>query len=148
MSLSLFDIVGPVMIGPSSSHTAGAVRIGHLAGLIAGGKPQRVTLYFHPVLMQTYAGHRTHAALLGGLLGRREDDAGLVKALEEAHERGLSFAVEQINPPDVHQNTMRLKIRTDSSETMINGISVGGGNILITAIDDVGWKYLCGDYPI
>jgi L-serine dehydratase len=137
MSLSLFDIVGPVMIGPSSSHTAGAVRIGHLAGLIAGGKPQRVTLYFHPVLMQTYAGHRTHAALLGGLLGRREDDAGLVKALEEAHERGLSFAVEQINPPDVHQNTMRLKIRTDSSETMINGISVGGGSILITAIDDV-----------
>ena len=137
MSLSLFDIVGPVMVGPSSSHTAGAVRIGHLAGRIVGGTPQSVTLCFHPTLMQTYAGHRTHAALLGGLLGRREDDPALVRALDEAKERGLTFAVEQIDPPDVHQNTMRLKVRTESAHTTINGISVGGGSILISAIDGV-----------
>ncbi len=96
MSLSLFDIVGPVMVGPSSSHTAGAARIGFLAGKIAGIAAEQATLYFHPVLMQTYAGHRTHAALIGGLLGYREDDLRLKTALQEAAQRGLTFDVKQV----------------------------------------------------
>jgi L-serine dehydratase len=162
MSLSLFDIVGPVMVGPSSSHTAGAARIGFLAGKIAGIAAEQVTLYFHPVLMQTYAGHRTHAALIGGLLGYREDDLRLKAALEDAAQRGLTFDVKPIERsrlkspaeatsssgggPDVHPNTMRLKIVTKEGTTIVSGISVGGGCIEITEIDGLAVQ-LDGNYP-
>lgn len=137
MSLSLFDIVGPVMMGPSSSHTAGAVRIGYMARLILGREPERVTLYFHPVLMQTYAGHRTHAALVAGLLGYREDDPASTRALEEAKAKGISVSVQPVDPPDVHQNTMRVRAEAGAVSRVVNGISVGGGSILISAIDNV-----------
>ena len=148
MSLSLFDIIGPIMLGPSSSHTAGATRIGFLAGLIAGSEPQHVTLNFHPVLMQTYAGHKTHAGLIGGLLGCREDDLRLKTALQIAAQKGLTYDVKQIDPPDVHQNTMRLKITTRAGNTtVVNGISVGGGCIEITQIDGLTVK-LDGNYPV
>jgi L-serine dehydratase len=148
MSLSLFDIIGPIMLGPSSSHTAGATRIGFLAGLIAGSEPQHVTLNFHPVLMQTYAGHKTHAGLIGGLLGCREDDLRLKTALQIAAQKGLTYDVKQIDPPDVHQNTMRLKITTrEGNTTVVNGVSVGGGCIEITQIDGLAVK-LDGNYPV
>jgi len=137
MSLSLFDIVGPVMVGPSSSHTAGAARIGFLAGLIAGSEPLDVILYFHPVLMQTYAGHRTHAALIGGLLGYREDDLRLRTSLQTASKRGITYRVEQIETVDIHQNTMRLKITTKDRDVLVNGVSIGGGCVEITEIDGV-----------
>jgi L-serine dehydratase len=161
MSLSLFDIVGPVMVGPSSSHTAGAARIGFLAGKIAGIAAEQVTLYFHPVLMQTYAGHRTHAALIGGLLGYREDDLRLKTALQDAAQQGLTFDVKQVehsqlkspsevasaaSVTDVHPNTMRLRIVTKEGTTVVNGISVGGGCIAITEIDGVAVQ-LDGNYP-
>jgi len=162
MSLSLFDIVGPVMIGPSSSHTAGAARIGFLAGKIAGTAAEQVTLYFHPVLMQTYTGHRTHAALIGGLLGYREDDLRLKTALQDAAQRGLTFDVQQVErsqlkfpaevasgasgAADVHPNTMRLRIVTKEGTTIVNGISVGGGCIEITEIDGLAVQ-LDGNYP-
>ena len=151
MSLSLFDIIGPVMVGPSSSHTAGAARIGFLAGKIAGVAADQVTLYFHPVLMQTYAGHRTHAALIGGLLGYREDDLGLKTALEDAARQGLSFDVKPVEhgpggAAAVHPNTMRLSIVTSEGTTLVNGISVGGGCIEITEIDGVAVR-LDGNYP-
>ncbi|NPV81923.1 MAG: L-serine ammonia-lyase, iron-sulfur-dependent, subunit alpha [Firmicutes bacterium] len=137
MSLSLFDIVGPFMMGPSSSHTAGAARIGYMARLILGREPERVTLYFHPVLMQTYAGHRTHAALVAGLLGYREGDPAGIYALEIAMAKGIAVNVEQIDSPHVHQNTMRIKAETGATVVVINGISVGGGSILISEIDGV-----------
>ncbi len=151
MSLSLFDIIGPVMVGPSSSHTAGAARIGFLAGKIAGVAADRVTLYFHPVLMQTYAGHRTHAALIGGLLGYREDDLRLKTALEDAARQGLRFDVKPVEhgpggAAAVHPNTMRLSIVTSEGTTLVNGISVGGGCIEITEIDGVAVR-LDGNYP-
>lgn len=135
MSLSLFDLVGPVMMGPSSSHTAGAVRIGYLARQIMGQEPRKITLYFHPVLMQTYAGHRTHAALVAGLLGFREADAAGVLALQEAKEKGIDLEIKQVSSATVHQNTMRISAETHEDKVVVNGISVGGGSIRISEID-------------
>ena len=95
MSTSIFEIVGPVMVGPSSSHTAGMARIGMMAHRIAGFVPSAITLRLSPVLRTTYRGHRTDAALAGGAVGMSEDDAGLKTALEDIAARGiLSYIIE------------------------------------------------------
>lgn len=126
------------MMGPSSSHTAGAARIGYMARLLVGSQPDEITLCFHPVLMQTYAGHRTHAALVAGLLGYREDDPRGVNALDQAKAEGIRLNIEQVDEwQSCHQNTMRIKARNSGLETIINGVSVGGGCIQINAVDGV-----------
>lgn len=96
-TLSLFDVLGPIMVGPSSSHTAGAVRIGWLARHVAGRSPERIVLRFHESLMQTYKGHATDSGLVAGLLGYREDAQQVRTALEEAGRRGISVDVECLN---------------------------------------------------
>lgn len=135
MSLSLFDLVGPIMMGPSSSHTAGAVRIGYMARQIIGQEPQKITLYFQHVLMQTYTGHRTHGGLVAGLLGLREDDAEGVRALGQIKDKGISLEIRQLENSEAHQNTMRILADTNGKKYMINGISIGGGSIRISEID-------------
>lgn len=89
--MSIFDLVGPVMMGPSSSHTAGAVRIGYISRQIFGKKPQCITLMFNPVLMKTYVGHLTHVGLVAGALGYREDDPAVITALKEAKSKNISI---------------------------------------------------------
>lgn len=134
MSLSLFDIVGPVMLGPSSSHTAGANRIGYLAGRILGKIPQRVTIRFHEGFLETYAGHRTHSAIMAGLLGYREKDSAGLEALKEAREKGITLEIGTAGQ-EVHRNTMDIMASAGGEEVLVNGISLGGGSILITKID-------------
>jgi L-serine dehydratase len=147
MSLSIFELIGPIMMGPSSSHTAGAARIGYITHQMITNEIEEITLFFHPVLMQTYSGHRTHVALVAGLLGYREDDPKGVNAIQELKEKGITLNIEQINE-EVHQNTMRLKVKTKSETLNVNGISVGGGSILITEIDGLQVKFDGNSYVV
>ena len=125
------------MIGPSSSHTAGAVRIGWLAGKIAGKEPREVKLGFRKGLMNTYKGHATDTGLVAGILGYREDDERVRTSLQEAAEKGIKVTVEEITEPG-HPNEMKCEITTvDGIRTIVSGISVGGGSVLIKEIDGV-----------
>ena len=137
MSTSVFEIVGPIMLGPSSSHTAGMARIGMMAGRIAGFRPKAIDLCLSPTLRTTYRGHRTDAALIGGALGMPEDDAQLRDALEIAKESGVSVTIDFFPVGLYHPNTAQLKMTSESGEVVtVRGVSVGGGSISMDAIDD------------
>ena len=92
MSLGLFDVVGPIMHGPSSNHTAGANRIGYLARQIMGGAPRQLTFGFHPIFMGMFPGHRTHIAMLAGCLGLREYDEACNLSKQLADKEGITLA--------------------------------------------------------
>lgn len=136
--ISVFEIIGPIMIGPSSSHTAGMARIGMMAHRIAGGTPVAVRLELSPMLRTTYTGHRTDAALFGGAIGLREDDPDIRRAIAIAHAQGVGTAVDFLPEGEYPQNTALLTIHcTDGSCTRVLGTSVGGGSIAISAVDGV-----------
>jgi len=145
---SVFDIVGPNMIGPSSSHTAGACRLGYVAYKLARGSIKQVTFFLHGSFAKTYKGHGTDKALLGGILGLLPDDERLKGAFHLAKEKGLEFSfVDADFGPEQHPNTVRIAIsRTDGQAMTILGSSTGGGNIRITEIDGVSLVFT-GEYP-
>lgn len=145
-NLSAFDIIGPVMIGPSSSHTAGACRIGNLAREIVDNKLKKVKIYFHGSFKETYKGHGTDKAIIGGLLGLKTDDSKIKNSFQLAEEKGLSFEFLAIALDDVHPNTMKLEIVDQSNiKTTIVASSVGGGNIIVTELNETEVK-LKGEY--
>jgi L-serine dehydratase len=132
----LFDIAGPIMVGPSSSHTAGAVRLGAMARIILGERPAEARIKLHGSFAQTYRGHGTDKALIGGLLGFAPDDERIKAALTLAAGHGLTYSFSTVDLPDVHPNTALLELTGVSGQTrQVTGASVGGGNILITRID-------------
>ncbi len=132
----LFDIAGPIMVGPSSSHTAGAVRLGAMARIILGERPAEARIKLHGSFAQTYRGHGTDKALIGGLLGFAPDDERIKSALTLAAGHGLKYAFSTVDLPDVHPNTALIELTGVSGQTrQVTGASVGGGNILITRID-------------
>ncbi len=132
----LFDIAGPIMVGPSSSHTAGAVRLGAMARIILGEPPVAAHIKLHGSFAQTYRGHGTDKALVGGLLGFAPDDERIREALSLAAGQGLKFTFSTVDLPDVHPNTAVLVLTGASGQTrQVVGASVGGGNIVITRID-------------
>lgn len=137
MPLGLFDVVGPIMHGPSSSHTAGANRIGFMAGKIMGEIPQSLRFGFQQIYYQAYAGQKSHVALTAGCIGYREDDERSLTALDEARKGGVVVSCYSINEEKVHRNTMRVNGTNGSQAWEINGISVGGGNILIDRINQL-----------
>lgn len=138
MPTSVFEIIGPIMIGPSSSHTAGMARIGRMAGQIAGGKPVSVGLTMSPKLKATYSGHRTDAALIGGAIGLSESDPQLRDAIGLAHRQGVETWVDFLPEGQYPQNTALMTIRcADGWESRILGTSIGGGSIDISAVDGV-----------
>lgn len=94
MSTSLFEIVGPIMVGPSSSHTAGMARIGMMSHQVAGFVPVKLALKLSTALKNTYQGHRSDAALVGGAIGWNESDPRLIRALEYAREQGIEMSTE------------------------------------------------------
>lgn len=145
---SCFDILGPVMVGPSSSHTAGAVRLGRLAKAIAGGVPKDVEILLHGSFSETYRGHGTDLALIGGLLGFNTDDVRIRNSFTIAEEQGLKFRLVPTNlGEEYHPNTVKFLITTSENEKLsITGASVGGGNIVITHINDNEIE-LKGDLP-
>lgn len=135
-NLSVFDIVGPIMIGPSSSHTAGACRIGKTALKIAGGGFTRVDFYLHGSFAKTYKGHGSDKALVGGVLGFEPDDPRIRDSFDYAKERGLSYSFIPMDLGKVHPNTVRIVMTyPDGHEFAIQGSSIGGGNIIINEID-------------
>lgn len=128
---SVFDILGPIMIGPSSSHTAGAARLGKEARAIVGEDFKAVKFYLHGSFAETYKGHGTDRALVAGTLGMEPDDDHLKDALNIAKEKGID--VEFI-PADLgtdkHPNTVKMVfIMKDGTEKEIVGSSIGGGNV-------------------
>ena len=143
----VFDIIGPVMIGPSSSHTAGAARLGLMAGKILGEKPVKVEILLHGSFAQTYRGHGTDKALLGGILGFAPEDMRLREALDIAAQQGLVYSFAPVDIPEAHPNTAIIKLTGESGRVIqVEGASVGGGNIRITRIGDFDVD-LTGKYP-
>ena len=135
MALGLFDVVGPVMHGPSSSHTGGANRIGYLAGKLMGGRPEKIRLGFHPKYMGSYIGQKSHTALIAGCLGLREYDDESTRSLKISEKLGVHWEAYAIDELEHSRNTMRIMAEIDGQSWEINGESVGGGNIVIDRIN-------------
>jgi L-serine dehydratase len=134
--VSLLDIIGPVMVGPSSSHTAGACRIGLLARCLVDGTPERGVLQLHGSFARTGEGHGTDKALVAGLLGFRPDDEKIRTALQIAEREGLDYRFEKTTISDsAHPNTVRISIERGPNKATLLGSSLGAGRILIQEID-------------
>ncbi|OZU90357.1 L-serine ammonia-lyase, iron-sulfur-dependent, subunit beta [Virgibacillus indicus] len=143
---SVFDIIGPVMIGPSSSHTAGAARIGLAARNLFGGDPEWAKIYLYESFAKTYKGHGTDFALAGGLMGFAPDDPRMSKALEIAEERALKIEFIEDSAAVDHPNTARLVIGKDNESIELIGISIGGGKVEITELNGFELR-LSGNHP-
>lgn len=144
---SVFDIVGPRMIGPSSSHTAGAVRMAHVARHIAGMRVSQADFILYGSFAETGKGHGTDKALIAGALGMAPDDTRIKDAYRIARELGVQVSFEYSDIVPAHPNTARICITDDAGHvTEVVGESVGGGNILITEINGLNVE-LTGDYP-
>lgn len=136
MDISIFEVTGPVMIGPSSSHTAGAARLARVARLIAGGPFDRVEFGLHGSFAKTYRGHGTDRALVAGALGIEEDDERLAQALELAEQQGLSYRFYPCELDGAHENSVRITFfMKDGNRCEVVGSSVGGAQIVIRSID-------------
>ncbi|HEX7048749.1 MAG TPA: L-serine ammonia-lyase, iron-sulfur-dependent subunit beta [Longimicrobiales bacterium] len=134
--VSLFDVLGPVMVGPSSSHTAGACRLGLMARAILGGTPERAHIALHGSFAATGEGHGTHRAIVGGLIGLAPDDLRLRHAYAEAEAVGLHWEFAKVDLGEgAHPNTAVFKIERDGETVELRGASVGGGRIEVTEID-------------
>ena len=134
--VSLLDIIGPVMVGPSSSHTAGACRIGLLARGLVGGTPERARIELHGSFARTGEGHGTDKAIAGGLMGFRPDDDRLRAALEIAEREGLAYAFEKTTiAEDAHPNTVRITLERGKRTHVMIGESLGAGRVHVKEID-------------
>ena len=134
--VSLLDIIGPVMVGPSSSHTAGACRIGLLARGLVRGTPESARVELHGSFARTGEGHGTDKAIAGGLLGFRPDDARIREALDIAEREGLVYAFEKTTiSEDAHPNTVRITVTRGDQTHIALASSIGAGRIVLTEID-------------
>lgn len=135
---SIFDIVGPIMIGPSSSHTAGASRIGFVASKLIKSKIVSADFYLHGSFAKTYRGHGTDKAILAGILGIKEDDDRLRDSFKIAEDMGVKYSFQEIDLGDVHPNTVKIVVTLeDDSKVEIVGSSIGGGAIEIIEINNI-----------
>ncbi len=137
--MGVFDVVGPVMIGPSSSHTAGAARIGLMAREILKDEPQSVTITLYGSFAKTYKGHGTDKALVAGLLGFSADDVRLRTSFEIAAQQGMQITFHRSDAEVDHPNTVRIAMKGKTGREMeIVGVSLGGGKIEIREINGAG----------
>ena len=134
-SVGVFDILGPVMVGPSSSHTAGAARLGKVARAVAGGDIEEVTFYLHGSFAKTYKGHGTDRALVAGILGMEPSDLRLRDSLDIAKEMGLKIHFKEADLGDVHPNTVEFVIKGKEGTYELIGSSIGGGSIEVTSVN-------------
>src|SRR3954452_10028477 len=134
--VSRLDIIGPVMVGPSSSHTAGACRIGLLARGLVGGTPERAEVELHGSFARTGEGHGTDKAIVGGLMGFRPDDERLRDALGIAEREALDYTFEKTTiAEDAHPNTVRITLERGDRKAVMMGASLGAGRVLVNEID-------------
>lgn len=145
--ISVFDVLGPNMIGPSSSHTAGAAVIGYLAQKMINGSIQKVTFTLYGSFAKTYRGHGTDRALLGGVMGFRTDDVRIRDSFAIAREKGIDFAfLPNEEETDLHPNTVDVAmVNEQGQEMVIRGESLGGGKVRIVKINGVDVDF-SGDY--
>lgn len=134
--MHLFDVIGPVMIGPSSSHTAGAARIGRVVRRLLGAQPVQADIGFHGSFATTYQGHGTDRAVAGGLMDFDVDDARLRDSLTLAREAGLVLRFSPIHLRNAHPNTIVIDARAaDGRRITVQAASVGGGSIRIESMN-------------
>ena len=143
---SVFDIIGPIMVGPSSSHTAGAVRIGLLTRYIFGYQPEKIKITLYGSFKETYKGHGTDIALIGGLLGYNTSDKRIRTSLEDAKEAGVDFEFIESEVEHIHPNTAKLEVEAGRHSLDLIGKSIGGGKMVIFEL--LGFDVnLSGDFP-
>lgn len=134
--MNILDIVGPVMVGPSSSHTAGAVKIGLISKRLLGERVVKAKLYMYGSFAATGKGHGTDRALVAGLLGMQVDDDRIPDSFSVAKAEGMEFSFENIELNDVHPNSVLLKLEGESGKKLeIVASSIGGGRIRVCEID-------------
>ena len=144
--IDVFDIMGPIMVGPSSSHTAGAVRIGRMARTLLGDEPVKAVLLLHGSFAETGVGHGTDKALIAGLLGMATDDLDIPNSFEIAEERGLKFSFDEVDLREAHPNSVKMEVTGASGRRMkMQASSIGGGRISVDKLDGV-WVSFSGDY--
>lgn len=135
--IGVFDILGPIMIGPSSSHTAGAARLGKIARSIAGEDIVEVKFLLHGSFAKTYKGHGTDRALVAGILGMEPSDERLRNSIDIAKEKDVKFLFEEADLGDVHPNTVKFIMKTISDKYCeVMGSSIGGGSIQIIEVNN------------
>ncbi len=136
MDISIFDVVGPIMIGPSSSHTAGAAKLSRVARLIVKEPFTHISFGLHGSFAKTYKGHGTDKALVAGALGLSEDSEALADSFKLAKNQGLEFDFYEIELEGVHENTVKMTLTMlDGSQNVVVGSSIGGGQIEIIEIN-------------
>ncbi|MBP5427089.1 MAG: L-serine ammonia-lyase, iron-sulfur-dependent subunit beta [Clostridiales bacterium] len=139
---NVFDIIGPIMIGPSSSHTAGANKIGYLAKKIVGEEIKEVKFWLHGSFAKTYKGHGTDRALLAGIMGMLSDDERIRDAYKIADEKGLRYSFLEIEMENVHPNTVKMEIVSKSGNAWeIVGSSIGAGKVKIIEINGMQMEF-------
>ena len=144
--INVFDMMGPVMVGPSSSHTAGAARIGNMGRTLLGEEVARADIGLHGSFAETGFGHGTDRALLAGLLGMKPDDLRIPNAYEEANRAGMAYSFRTVELRDAHPNTALLELTGKSGKRMsIQASSVGGGAIIVNKIDGINVNFT-GDF--
>lgn len=145
--MNIFDIVGPVMVGPSSSHTAGAVRIGFVSRKLLGEPVKKVQLLLYGSFLSTGKGHGTDRALVAGLLGMQPDDERVPFSFEEAEKAGMKFCFGEANLKDAHPNSVVLMLEGVSGKKLeVIAASLGGGRMKICKIDGYEANF-CAEYP-
>lgn len=136
--MNIFDILGPVMVGPSSSHTAGAVRIGLISRQLLGSVPEKAEIYFHGSFADTGRGHGTDRAIVAGLLGMEPDDDRIPASFELAKSCGMEFSIGEKELRGAHPNTAQLILfGKDGHSVEVQAASLGGGRILVNKLDGV-----------
>ena len=145
--MNLFDIMGPIMVGPSSSHTAGAVRIGLITRKLLGRPPVRSELLLHGSFAATGKGHGTDRALVAGLLGMGPDDPDIPRSFALAERAGLLVRIGSVVLRGAHPNSVLLNVEDERGNTLeVNASSLGGGRVRVNAIDGLDASFT-GDYP-
>ena len=144
--VSILDVMGPVMVGPSSSHTAGTARLGRVAREILDEDPVNVHFFLHPPLAATYRGHGSDFALVGGSIGLNVDDPRIPEAIRIAEQMGVEVTFSEEDLGDVHPNTVRIEIAGKTRQAEIAGSSIGGGVIEVFKINGFQTRFK-GDSP-
>jgi L-serine dehydratase len=146
---SIFDVIGPIMIGPSSSHTAGAAKLAKISSGFAGGKIVSVKFFLHGSFQETYRGHGTDRALVAGMLKLDPHDPALRASFQLAKEQGLTYEFIPMDLGMVHPNTVKFEMITDDGRiTEVMGSSVGGGEVVITEVNGFEVKFDGNYYTI
>ncbi len=144
--VSILDVMGPVMVGPSSSHTAGAARLGRVAHEILDEDPTEAHFFLHPPLAATYRGHGSDFALVGGAIGMDVDDPRIPEAIRIAEQMGVEIEFSEEDQGDVHPNTVRIELKGKNRTVEVIGSSIGGGVIEVFNLNGFQTRFK-GDSP-